>query len=572
MAKMDWLETKHPVWSFNQPIWEMLERRYLGGDAVLAELAPFRWELAGTPDLSEHGEREATILAAANESTYLRNSARVSYEQRKRQAPYINFAEKFTRILVGHLMRNAPVPGEGLDFGTLGDAGRREGEAAQRSQAEDVYYNVAGVGQDGIGWDPFWSTVIQHSIVTGHRWLFCDAASEAPRTRADELAGQRPYLVEYSPLSVTNWSFTQGTLDFAVITSSRRQPRLVNGKMEGNDPEDLWILLVRDGFEDFGDDYVGGGWWMFDADKELEATGDWSRTNGEIPLWLHHYERVTGDANRVSRSGIYEISQAAVAYMNLSSAADYDAFDAAQSMLYVLGCDKDGFNLMAEKIEAGARWVPVMSHKREGNVPAMYDGSMGAVTSGVFDTRLERKKMEAFEAAALEATGSPESSGESKKAGFADIRAPRLALLAEEAEASQNNAIRYFELRYGNASPSGEVNWQRDFDLLELIDSLREVFEIKEMADVDSETLTVNAIMAMVRQKNLARSDDEEELIEAEIRRSLADRRNADNAGETGDELEAEAAAAAEAALAAEGAQTPAELAGSDLAALAGGL
>lgn len=540
MAK-DWLEVEHPTYTSRKEVWEKMERRFFGGDEVLSELVPFRWEV-GTDGLK-------------------------SLVARKDQATYINFPDLFARTMVGHLMRHAPPPEEGLDFGSLGSAAAREGDETQISRAELVYFNADGIGNDGSQWENFWGRVEALAAATGHRWLFVDASAEQPKSLQDEIDGKRPFLVDYSPLAVTNWSFSDGRLDWAVIITSRRQPKIVGDKMEGNDAEKMYLLLVREGYENLGDEFVGGGWWLYDSDREIavdtagvEQVGDWEKTDGEIPMWVHFYERVDLP-NRMSRPGIHEISQSAVAYMNLSSAADFDAWDAASSILYMIGVDAEGFKLMADKTKDGAKVVPVPANKRTGDNPVIFDGSTGAVVSGVFETRLERKRDEAFEAAAMEASGEPGSSGTSKRAGFADIRAPRLALMASEMEASQNIAIRFLELRFGEV-PTGEVTWRRDFDLLQLVDTLRECFEVAALAEVESETLTVNGIMSMVRKKGLAKNDAEEELIEAEIRASFQARQRQAEQGEAAVSEEEEINRTIEAALAIDAAGADADVGG----------
>lgn len=530
----DWLQTKHPLWEEREDEWKRAELRLDGGEAVLEELVPFRWE--------ENDTREVKHV-----------------DRRRRQATYINFPDLFAKTMVGHLTRNAPEPDEGLDFGELGRVETEE--EGDPSQASLVFFNADGVGNDGSQWDNFWGAATRQAMATGHRWIFVEAPVIPPETIADEQEGQRPWLVEYSPLAVTNWDFTDGKLDFAIIRIARRSPRIEREVMEGNDPEDAYLLLVREEFENFGDEFAGGGWWMYDEDMEpIEfENGTWEKTLGEIPLFPLFYERSN---KQLSRSGLSEISQAAVAYMNMSSAADFDAWDAAQSMQFLLGVDIDSYNLAVKKMKDGSKMIPLPPNKKTGDTPQVYDGSSGAVVAGVFETRLQRKLDEARELAALEATSTPESSGKSKQAGFSDVRAPRLALLASEVEQAQNTAIRFLELRFGHEQPSGEVTWPRDFELLPLVDSIRELFELLALSDMESIELSVRSIMSAVRTKGLAANEEQADVIEAELRASVEARRARESQDGAVAGTEAEVQNAIEGALAAEEAGAPDDLTG----------
>jgi len=536
MARYEWLGMKHPIYTANENMWRRMETRFYGGEPVLNELREFDWEVGAAASVAEAGLEEQQIQAMREVGLFRRNE-QDHYSMRQRQAVYINFGDLFATTIVGHLMRKRPTPEEGLDFGTLGEISTEDD--GEPSQAELIYYNADGVGNDGSQWDNFWATAMQHAMATGHRWIMAESPVDAPETRADEIEGKRPYLVEYSPLDVTNWFIANGRLQFAVIVYHERNPRIEKGRLEGNDPEMRYLLMTTKGFAGLGDEFAGGGWFRFDADQkpmweesstrdeaeEIEpddARGDWGGTKGEIPLWPLFYERAksTPEHAAMSRSGTVEISQAAIAYMNLSSAADFDVWDAAQSMQFLLGVDTEGYNLAVEKMKGGSKTVPVPVNKKTGNVPSIYDGSTGAVVAQTFETRLGRKLEEARQLAALEATSTPESSGASKQAGFADVRAPRLALMASELEQAQNTAIHFIEMRFGNAKPSGSVEWPREYELTPLIDSIRELFELLVLAGVESPTLTTRAVMAAVRNKGLATDDVVEEAIEAELRQS----------------------------------------------------
>ncbi len=535
MASYEWLGEKHPIYLDNESMWKRMERRFYGGEPVLAELREFDWEVRQRAELGVTDERQ---IQALREAGWFANE-QDHFFLRQRQSVYINFGDLFSRTIVGHLMRKRPTPEEGLDFGTLGEISTEDD--GEPSQAELIYYNADGVGNDGSQWDNFWGSAARHAMVTGHRWIMVESPVMAPETRADELAGARPYLVEYGPIDVTNWFISDGHLQWAVIVYFERNPRIEKGKMEGNTPEKRYLLMTREGYAGLGDEFSKGGWFRFDADQKplweqvstrdeddevepSEAMGNWESTDGDIPMFPLFYERAksTPEHAAMSRSGTVEISQAAIAYMNLSSAADFDVWDAAQSMQFILGVDVEGYNLAIAKMKEGHKTIPFPINKKTGNPPEIYDGSTGAVVAGAFETRLSRKMDEARELAALEATSVPDSSGASKQAGFADVRAPRLALMASELEQAQNTAIRFLEMRFGNKSPTGKVEWLREFELTPLIDSIRELFEIQVLAGVESPTLTTRAMMAVVRSKGLATDDKVETQIETELQDSAA--------------------------------------------------
>ena len=471
-------------WSWGA--WLRNEIRLRGGDEVLAELRRFEWEIAG-------GEK---------------------YRSRQSQATYINFPDMFARLMVGHLFRQAPQPGHGLSFGSLGEPTIGESSRPQvPPRADDVWWNVDGVGRDGSQWDNFWQAALLRAFATGHRWIFVEASSEAPRSRQDELQGLRPYLVEYSPTAVPDWHYDRGRLEFAIVRPRSRRPVVRNGTMEGSAYAQGYLLLVRNGFDGLGSRWQGGGWWLFDDEKKFvasggndpQAGGGWEKLDGQIPLFPLFYERDEGSSLRpaMSRPGMKELGQVAVSYMNLSSAADFDAWDAASSVQYLAGVDVEGFNLATAKYAAGNRQVPLPPHQDTGQVPQVFDGSTGAVTAEVFKSRLDSKREEAKEIASREISSSPESSGISKMAGFAEGKSPRLALLAAEIEQAQNTAIHFLEARYGE-QPSGAVSWERDFELLPLRTEIREYFDLVRSSGIRNADVEGRAMALAAREHRLA--------------------------------------------------------------------
>lgn len=511
------LDNRHEIYDANVDRWVENERRLLGGDHVLPELRPFVWETLPTDLKSDEMPEEPGT----------------HYTSRQSAATYLNFPEWYVLSMKGHLYRNRPQPGGGLSFGKLGEV-RRVRDNALPTPAEMIYYNTDGVGVDGSQWDNFWLTAWCRSAATGHRWIFAEAPPQRPGDREREMLGARPYLIEWAPQQVTNWEITSGRLAFAIVRIPMRRSQLADQK-SGNTSNMGYLLLVRAGYDGLGDTYKAGGWWTFDADKNDLRNGNWQQTKGDIPLFPLFYERSKGVIPAVtevpnalpraikstaakpamSRCGITELGQAAIAYMNLSSAADYDAWDAAASIRFLLGVDKDGFNLAASYWNNGHQAVPVPANE-QGQIPQVVDGSTGSVTAEVFDKLLLRKLNEAEKLAIQEATGSPDASGEAKRLGFGELKAPRLANIASEIEQAQNIAIYFLELRWGNEQPSGSVQWPREFEIVDVVADIHKFFELERLSGYRSPTLGASLMVRAARESGHMTDDQDSKTIENE--------------------------------------------------------
>lgn len=492
MSKYAWLNDKHEIYTASESEWRMNERRLRGGPLVLNELVPFDWE-------DPKGDH---------------------YRRRREQATYINFMDIAATILNGHLLRQAPEADDALSFGTLGPVTRPTG-VREPSRAELIYYNVDGTGADGSQWYPWWMGALKRAQATGHRWIMVEATGEAPASLDDEIRGLRPYLVEYSPLAVTNWHVEAGRLMWAVISIRQRRPRVVGGRLEGNRSGKGFYLLVRKGYEDLGEEFAGGGWWKFDegAEKIEGEHGTWDKTGGEIPMFPLFYDRDLGSDEEpsMSRPGLTPLGQVAVSYMNQSSAADFDAWDAAKSAKFLLGVEVSAFNTAVEKWKGGNQLIPV-PRGQDGQMPQIVDGSASAVTSDVFKARLDNKWEEARVLAALEASGSPDSSGLAKQMGFQDIKSPRLAAMASNLEQAQNAAIHFLELRFGTTtSPEGAVTWPREYDLSDILTDISELLSIERQAGLQSATLDARLVLRAAREKGLVADDGDADQIEQEL-------------------------------------------------------
>lgn len=491
-----WLDAEHPIYAEWKEAWRTNERRARGGKYVADELQPFEWE----PVTSDH------------------------YKCRQGRAVYLNFADDFATIQTGHLQREAPQPDAGLSFGSLGEVQRR-GAASIPTRAELLYYNATGNGNDGSGWDSFWFGALKRAHHTGHRWILVDSppapAAGRARSFADEIAGQRPYLVEYSPLAVTDWFFERGTLQYAILRTPAKRTNLITSTMTGSAAGAMYkslrgyLVLVRRGYEGFGEGWSQGGWWQFAADRTLAASGTFDSTDGQIPLFPLYYERDDGmdDEPAMSRPGTTEIAAAAVAYMNLAAAADFDAWDAAGSVTIINGADPEQAKAVAAQKASGSRFVFIPPAQGAafaatgGAQPTVADASMGAVAADIFDKRLAQKREEVAEISAREASGAPDSSGVSKRVGFGEKKSPRLAHLANNLEEAQNTALYFVERRWGVGTPSGSVTWPREFDLQDVIDGIRAQLDLQAIAGAQSPTLTAKLLTRAAKENGLETDD-----------------------------------------------------------------
>lgn len=484
----DWLDEKHEVWEQNVDEWIQNERRLDGGRGVLTELRRFDHEKSTTA-----GE---------------------GYQLRQDQATYVNFPEMFCDTISGHLLDNI---GD-INFGTLGEVQRKAGETVP-SRAEQMYYNVDGVGNDGSQLPAYIAAAWKRAAATGHRWHYV----EMPRgpgagDRQTEIEGFRPYVVEFSPIRVQNWEFIAGTLQWAIVRVPVIKRRITDGVFITGGLG--YMLLVKQGVDTFDADderYKAGGQFFFDEGgeelKEMDAT--FEGTKGQIPMFPLFSERSKGNTEiaKISRCVITDLGNVAISYMNLSSAADYDAWDAAKSTQFIMGASKDSYNLAMKMFAAGSKFAPlegVVNSAGQMSPVQIFDSSQGAVPAEVFKARLEHKLEEARWLAAREAIGEPGSSGVSKVAGFGEAVKPRLVTFASELETWLNTLIYFFELRFAAGEPSGNAKWNKEFDLVAVVDKINEQFNLEKLSGLRSPTLGAKAMVKAAEENGLIVGDDEE--------------------------------------------------------------
>lgn len=528
----EWLEELHPLVEEMLPTWETNERRAEGGQAVLPELWRFDWETK-----YDGPAKQSPWYAAAWQPKVVKPSVRdvipitspllpgEHYRRRQDAAIYTGFMVGYEHELVGALMREAPMPTTGLDFGTLGPV-RRKSDITQPNLSELIYYNTDGVGGDGAQWDNFWAAEIGAAMHTGLRWIFVESPPEAPRLQIRQLQnGLRPWLVGFSPRDVTNYHYENGQLAMAVVRFLMRRPRLdEKNRLIGNTMEYGYYLMVRKGYRDLGERYQGGGWWIYGPDKKFLRAGTWDATKGEIPMAPLIYDR---HKRMLGRPGTTMLGNADIALMNVCSAADFDAFDSAGSVQAVRlggsGADaEDAFNLFISKILGGNRYSPLLGSSDDTgkSVPSsVQDLSTGAIVADTFEKRINMI-LRLVDRIKLQETFGTKTSGLSEQAGFVKGDASRLSLLAGNVETCQNAIIRWLEMRSGKANPSGSTRWPRKYQLVQLTTAAQSVLQLLSIAGLSSATLESRVILAASTDEGFLTDNATQATVEAELQES----------------------------------------------------
>lgn len=531
-----WLSDESPLHEELDWLWAQNERRFEGGHSIRDELWRFDWEtlpVGGNRSMLRDG---VTIPARNTEwsgrptrsqvDAYLTSNAELApgehYGRRQDSAIYVNLMEAYATDIVGHLFRQAPAPDVGLDFGQLGEVRRIE-DIDEPRRAELLYYNADGVGSGASQWDSFWSTQLKLAMASGIRWIYVDVPRQPAVLRRRERFGFRPYLVSFSPRQVWNYFYENGRLEWAIIKLATRHPRVVGDAFEGNETADETLLLVRAGNGDLGSEFRRGGWWRFDADHELipGMTGTWDRTEGEIPMAPLIYDR---HDRMIGRPGLTELGNASVALMNIQSAADFDAWDSAGSVIAVRGADSKGFNLFVRKVREGNRYAPLPVNEETNDTPELREAAQGVVVAEVFDKRILNILKSADRIRGTEASSGPEQSGLAQQAGFTLGNVPRLSLVAGNVETCQNNIIDWVERRWGIAAPSGSARWGKKFELIKLVSSAQAILQLETIAGVHSEELESRVILAAAQDEGFVPDNQAATTIDREIRASGKER------------------------------------------------
>lgn len=513
MSLDTFLDSTHEVYDANRDLWLRNERRLRGGMEVIRhELERFDWEKKG----GDH------------------------FDGRVRQATYVNFPRRMASTLVGQVASNAPEPDVGMTFGTLGEVD--EGDDVP-SPATMLWRNVDAKGEASSQWRQWWSDVQERAMSTGHRWVLVEAPATDPtgRTVEDEIRGERPYAVEYSPLDVPNWQWSTNGLDWIIIALHDTSAFVENGEFKQSGRRQYYVHF-RQGYSDLDalapngtPPFSAGGWWKFDDEGDVIDDGRYDATNGQIPVTPLFYRKADEGRSgvqreskvyiedrqdearlrpRMSHPGLTEIGQIAVSYMNLGSSGDHDAHEGGSRTVYLVGIGPGDHEKVVKQNEKGSRIIGVPSDSR-GEKPEIHDMAAASASEAI-EQRQDRKMKEARLTARDEFSFAPGDSGESKKAEFRQTRKPILVLAAENREEAEQNAIRFFEQRWDRSvnQPEGSVNWSQDFDLEQLISEIERVFTIVRKSGGRSPLLAGRLIRAAVRDAGLDSMFDEDEIDE----------------------------------------------------------
>jgi hypothetical protein len=503
MPGTHWLDTKHAIFGTHETAWKREERRLSGGDVVLDEVIKF-------------GHEETD-----------------SFEARKKWARWINFARIHTTVLSGHLRREQPLP----EMGQMGLIRSRAEAQGQPSLAELFYYNADGVGSDGSQLPAFMDGVEQRALATGFRWLMVEMPSEetlaairlragrqpregevAPTTEEDVRQGFRPFLVEYSPLAVTNWRFRDGVLVWAIIRIPVESERdFASEQVTG----DGYYLLVRGGYTGLGDEFKEGGWWKYDASKKQLDHRRWDDTDGQIPMWLHLGEPGNGTFERpsIGQSSTMELGQISADLMNAQSEQRFNARQAAKSVNYFLGIDTDSHSRVIEQLGDGQIMVGVKaSVAPDGSivVPSVWNSSAAALDTEVYKTIIDSAIAEAKEIMVRQVTSTPEASGVSKEAGFAEATSPLLARIAATAEQSWNTMLYFVARRFGIARPTASIQLPREYELRNVLDSIDQMLVTIKETGMNSPAWVRSLVQRKGDELDLL-PEEEREAVEAEL-------------------------------------------------------
>ena len=500
------IASQHPVWVRYNEIWKRNEDYLLGDPTVYKDLKKFIWEEAG--DTAGLADRE-------------------------REAVHVNFMEMTAEKFTGVLLEQFGEP----DYGKLGDYTDEASDAAM------LHRNFDGVGEDARGFDTFWVDTLTLAWATTFRWILMEAPAVAPRNKLDEANGLRPYAVDYSPVATPNWHFVNGELQWVFFRLDQRVVSVTADGKFSDKVEPVYYVLVREGYEQLGEEFKAGGWWYFDAkgeplvdDAGAPREGRWERTAGRIPVTRLFWSRKKGgDPAPPSSDTARRLS---VQHMNLMADLFHDAHTSGTRQIFITVAYEQWKSMVDRKTGEGAA-----SHEesREGGaatspiygrivpIPAMdgvhnqfFDtGSVSAsdallkaleITLGLMTRFLLRELMSA-----------PGESGEARKVMMQDGQSPKLVHLANNLQEAQTAAIRFAEMRWGHSDPEGKCTWNTRFDLRGAIAKIREVMSLMTMGGLTSRTVMTQMFVDALRELGFPFADQENDpLSEATITAELA--------------------------------------------------
>jgi len=139
-----------------------------------------------------------------------------------------------------------------------------------------------------------------------------------------------------------------------------------------------------------------------------------------------------------------------------------------------------------------------------------------SVTSSLFDARERAIWAAAVQLGISEAAGpsaapsvksGPGQSGAGQQASHATSQAPKITKVAANLEMAQQIAIDFLHLRFGLGKSTGSVTWPKKFDLVELVDRIKQYFEVSRLSGVASPTVDSTAMTQVAKDKGLIGAD-----------------------------------------------------------------
>jgi hypothetical protein len=289
-----------------------------------------------------------------------------------------------------------------------------------------------------------------------------------------------------------------------------------------------YLLLVRAGNTTFGPEYAQGGWWRFSPDKEPMGSGTWdSDTAGEIPMWPLFYEAAAGtkDLPAMSRPGITELGQAAIAYMNIVSSGNFNAWDAGKGIEWLAGVDEDGMDLANSSLKRGDRYIPLPPNQDTDATPQVFHSAAGQTSSQTFTDREKAISFVATQLGMGEAFGQTQSrgTGATQSADFTKTQVPRIVKAAFNLETAQRRGLYWLARRFG-VTPDGSIQWPRSFDLVEVMDAIQSFFTVERLSGIRSATIDAKAMTMYAVEKRLISTDEEQKTVLKEYEESAFQR------------------------------------------------
>lgn len=517
MPELEFLKTPDQHYLDHRDMWAREERRLFGDDEVLEELSPF---------VSEPTD---------------------SIDHRKRTARYMNFPDLHTTVLSGHLRRAMPLPSMGPFMGPI----RTRKEIDVPTKAEVAWYNIDGLGLDGSQLPAFVDGVEKAAMATGERWVLVDMPTledlvairiglgrspDDPDLRSlvvtdvEKANGWHPFFVHVSPLQVPRARYEKGVLKYAVMNIKLPQDRVADdaGVLQGD--ADGFYVFVRAGYEGIGTRFRRGGWWIFNADHQEVVSAPWELTRGQIPL-----VRVIGDASQgttlrpgVARSLTMMLGQIAIDLMNARSEQRHNARTAAVAANWLLNAGKDVHKEVAPQAAAHSILIAVPPHKNADGTftpVTLWNSSAAALQTSVYTSIITEAIEEARELMVKQVTSTPNSSGESKKAGFEEATQPLLTRLAANLETWVTTALTFYAMRSGDPNPTATLQMPRAFDLRRVVDDIDNMLGSLRTAGLRSDDWVIELLLKKGEELGLV-TDDNRPTIEAQLRDAAQQKRD----------------------------------------------